>query len=151
MAFSIYFTDSETDEFGLERMKGEVFLEDDNEGLYASLTAWNAPHYEAQWRDAIARILKDEESKALLCTDFFIDPDGSPETDVTAWVLYRTHDTVRIREMVFMEALEPTVSFDDLQKLAPDYREDKEVSEWHVSVDDLRKWLQAQSVENGEA
>jgi len=145
MSFAIRFVPPEEAAWELEPHDvryGLIVIGEFSEHFQVDLEFWRQEDYVRHWRHALERITSDDQISCLITSL------GDPRTSMMVfwWPLYRTGDTIRVQNAIR--------SFDQLGGLfdsenpypsVPPRRTVSEdgdpISEWSMSVDDVRKFL----------
>ncbi len=144
MSFEIKFINEKMD--GEE--VGEITIGDFKETFLVSIDNWNKKRYEEQWVRAIERIAYSNVNiNSTLVTSI---PDFSKEVMIEHWPLYK------IDEVVYMQnhrldtvPLKESVTDENIYKFIRPRETFSEstsqpISEWQVSLEDLKTWLLSQ-------
>ena len=150
MAFSISFLDA-APEYPYEDAftkgaRGLIVLAEYSEEFLASLGEWTHTQYREQWARSIQRLIEGDAKAVLITT--FSSPDVASHLEW--WALYREGEDVFAQNQLLL--------FDDLTgkfdvSRAVEYLRDRQtvneeglpISEWRVSMDDLRVFSRAAS------
>jgi hypothetical protein len=129
------------DENGWLHAVGGLELGTESDSFLADLRVWSQRDYEAQWREAIARLAAGAASSALI-TSF-----GGPDADVHfMWPMWRVKDQVVFHERLLTDAIvKAPTSVQDFYSAVGErvmVDEDNEtISEWIVSFADVLTFL----------
>ena len=118
----------------------QIDINNFSERFQAPLTVWDVERYKQQWEDAIARILAGEAKNYLVAG--LRDPWGSDF--ISLFALYREGDEIFIQNQIILcEGNEERIAKMDLldlvEKRETHTEDGEEISEWKVSIDELRK------------
>lgn len=143
MSFEIKFINEKMD--GEE--VGEITIGDFKETFLVSIDNWNKKRYEEQWVRAIKRIVHsdvDDNINSALVTSI---PDFSKEDMIEYWPLYKINNVVYVQNY-WADAgpLKESITDENIYKFIRPRETFSEstgqpISEWQVSLDDLRHWL----------
>jgi hypothetical protein len=122
--------------------RGRIVLRAYGEEFLASLHEWTEATYQKQWRGAIASLIQGED-KAVLITNF-----NSPAiaSHLEWWALYREGETIFAQnQLLFFDDLnrefEASAAVDFLRPRDTKNEEGLPISEWAISMDDLRSFV----------
>lgn len=129
---------------GTDSREGEIVIDDFRERFVSLQSFWSASRYEAHWREAVERIVRDGERSCLITS--IADPARSEM--LFWWPMYREHDRVYVQNgMLFFGQLQGSFDPENPFPSVPDrtmINEDGErVSEWSLPVSDLQAFLLA--------
>lgn len=147
MAFSISFVNAPPeypyDDISAKAARGIIVVGDSTEEFLANLSEWTQREYREQWRRSIRRLLEGER-KAVLITTF-----SSPTvaSHLEWWALYREgEDVFAQNQLLFFDDLDaqfdPSRAVEFLRERQTKNEEGLAISEWRVSMDDLRAFAE---------
>lgn len=115
------------------------------EEFQASLSYWDRRKYLIQWKEALERLFKGENSSAFVTNMY----DPSTANFIFWWVMYLIGDNVHIQNHVlFLDELEGKFDETELYKFIPEREtvteEGEPISEWVVKLSDIREYLNSQ-------
>jgi len=123
---------------------GSIKLGEFQEGFHASLCHWDQGRYQAQWREALERLIKGEEHSALVTSMY----DPRTANFIVWWPMHRDGDSVHVQnQLLFFDDL--AESFDELdpyrsvQQRETRTEEGTRISEWTISLPDIKEFLAA--------
>ena len=142
-ALNIRFTNKTDYEDGLAF--GEIRLNDFVENFESPLTFWDAAHYEQQWKDGIARLLKGAQRSCVITS--IVDPQNEADCFGVWWTLYRDGEyVVAHNQLLLTEVLgrfDPENPYEFIPARASVSPDGEPISEWRVRLDGIS--LPAQS------
>jgi hypothetical protein len=148
MSFSISFLDEPLeypfDDKTTPAAPGRLVLGEEQEFFQSSLFQWSKEDYEAQWRYAIKTLLDGGEKAALIVE--YVSPEFA--TQLEWWPMYRQVNSVYIQDhLLFYDQLSVPFSLNNAFSRLKD-RETKDadgqsISEWCVSLSDVKKFAQS--------
>jgi contact-dependent growth inhibition (CDI) system CdiI-like immunity protein len=124
-------------------LAGRVSLGDYRESFVSPLEVWSRDQYEAQWREAALRLVNGEERSAFFTSAF-----------QSWWAMWRRDDVIYVHEELLVPqhfatfGPAPDLTRAPYQLLGPyaSVNEDGEaISEWQLSIDDIRDYLRRRS------
>lgn len=141
MSFGIAFTGETAADDDLVAV-GKITLGEDWELFHAPVHYWSAHDYEENWRAALKRLVDGEEISCLITNMF----EAKYSNFITTWPLYRIGDRVHVQNrIIFRDELDrpfdeakPWLSVSPRETVNEDGRE---ISEWVVSLEDVRQFL----------
>jgi CdiI N-terminal domain len=142
--FSIKFIGYDRDDPQLA--SGELRFGEDVEYFRSPLGFWRHYDYEHNWKLALERLV-DGASFSCLTTSV-----GDPATtnSVEVWTLYREGDDVHIQDaLIFLDEgpgeFDPTSPWEFVDPVRSVVDEDGKIAEWHVTLDEIREFLESGS------
>ncbi|MDR3747961.1 MAG: hypothetical protein P4M04_07400 [Acidobacteriota bacterium] len=143
MAFSIGFmkvpAECPYEDGSTEAARGLIVLGDSAEEFLANLGEWTQAKYREQWRGSIQSLLEGE-GRAVLITTF---SNPSTASHLEWWALYREGEDVFVQnQLLFFDDIEgefdESRAVDFLRARETVTEEGRPISEWSVSMEDLR-------------
>jgi len=139
--FYIGFTTARTDEEGWRHAFGGLELGAESDAFVADLSVWGMSGYEAQWREAIARLAAGKSSSALVTS--YAGPGDVIHSMRPMW---RVGNTVFIQErLVADRRIEPPNVADQFYALVGERSTVSEdgtpLSEWAVPFSDVLAFI----------
>ncbi len=141
MSFSIKFTGSHSTNEEL----GEIALDDFNETIVIPTEYWSKEKYEHQWKEAITRIVSSDDDISSMLMVSMYDPQKA--NFLVAWPLYKIGSSVYVQNnLIFMNTLRRPFNEQRIYDFVPQRETISEdtgepISEWQLSLDDLKTWL----------
>jgi hypothetical protein len=134
-------TPPRTDEEGWRHAFGGLELGADSDAFIADLSVWTMSVYEAQWREAIARLAAGEPSSALVTS--YAGPGDVIHSMRPMW---RVGDTVFVQERLVLERrIEPPNVADQFYEIvgerAPHRDDGTAISEWAIPFPDVLAFI----------
>ena len=141
--FMIRLLDEPFESEGEAALVGSLTIGDFSEQLHCSLSYWTRERYEAQWKEALSRLVNGESSSALVTS--MHDPRFA--NFIRWWVMYRDLEIVQIQEhILFLRELDTPLDESDLYASVPDRETETEdgerVSEWVLPVSAIHRCLE---------
>jgi hypothetical protein len=140
--FYIGFTSgARVDNEGWQHARGELTLGSAVEGFESDLGTWSMGAYEAQWREAIARLLSGASSAVLLTS--YRGPGAGYHF---MWPMWREGSVVHFQERIlFVEEIpdgfDPAQVYDYVGERITVDDEGRRVSEWSLPLGQLATFL----------
>ena len=117
----------------------EIVINEFRERLALVVEHWTKADYERQWVDGIEKLISGgPDAKSLLVTQFYRTPNTWYAAE--CWPLYRHGETAYMHNLyVPSKGLKHQITLEELyEKIGV---REKGVSEWTVSIDELKEWL----------
>ncbi|MGB6056880.1 MAG: hypothetical protein WBF71_01345 [Microthrixaceae bacterium] len=129
-----------------ELATGSIVLEGFRETFESPLHVWKREDYEAQWDQAICRLINGKDSTAII-TGLY---DPAYANFIQWWPAFRFEGEVRFHsQLLLMEQLDAPFDLDDVYRHVAGYEQVSEdgtpISEWSVPIDALESFLWRQS------
>jgi hypothetical protein len=144
MSFSIKLLEESvpTEEPKHQAQYGLITLGSFQERFIALTTLWTAEAYKAHWREAVRRVVETGADSCLITSVH----DPSESHMLFWWPMYRAGDRVRVQNgILFFDQLDRPFRIENPYASVPPRRtvtEDGDIlSEWEVSLPDLRRFL----------
>lgn len=134
-------TGARVDEDGWHYARGELTLGSAVEGFESDLGTWSMSAYEAQWRDALARLLSGAASAALLTS--YRGPDAGYHF---MWPMWREGTQVHFQErLLLVDELSAGFDLERVYEYVGERRtlseEGQRISEWSLPLGQLATFL----------
>jgi hypothetical protein len=122
---------------------GELKLGDDREYFQSVLGFWGVDDYLQSWTEALQRLLAGASTSCLATS--IVDPSNANFVEV--WPLYREQDEVYVQnKLLFLDQLphefDPAAPWDSVDPRSLVNEDGRRISEWRVSLDDIREFLE---------
>jgi len=123
--------------------RGEITLGEFKEGFQVVLEYWNADEYRGQWLGALQLVTSNPGARAALITSL---TDPQTANFLFWWPIYREAEELVFQNqvLIFEDLDEPFKlrNYTDFISRYERFNDDgDEISEWRVSVDDVRSFL----------
>jgi hypothetical protein len=146
MMFSISFLDIPTeypyDDASTKAARGRIVLGNFAEEFLANLHEWTQPEYREHWNRSILSMLEGEKN-AVLIMSFNLPAVAS---HLEWWALYRVEERIFVQnQLILFDDLKSEFDVNRAVESLRDHRlqtdEGVRISEWSVSMDDLRTFV----------
>lgn len=129
------------DEEGWQHALGGIELGDHSDAFAADLRFWSVTGYEAQWREAVARLAAGRTSSALVTS--YRGPGAAFHS---MWPMWRVGQTVYVQErLVLDDTIDATDDAEAFYSRVGDRNTQSEdgdtISDWHVPFADVLAFL----------
>lgn len=126
----------------------EITLGSFRERFQSTLFYWSISDYQKQWVHAIERIVNVDNSTSALITELR-DPALAGEVVGQWWVLYREGEKVYVQNQLILKknltgGFNPLDPYSHIPKRKTETDEGDKISEWEVTVQDMREFLKRQ-------
>ncbi|HEX2982217.1 MAG TPA: hypothetical protein VHO28_01605 [Ignavibacteriales bacterium] len=122
---------------------GQIKINSFVESFNMSIFTWRPQDYFDQWESAIAQLLRQKDSTAVLISEI-----TSPCKDdyYFCWTLYRYDKSVHIQNnLIFLNKLKGKFDINKLASYSPSRKTETEdgekISEWHASIKDFEDYF----------
>ncbi len=122
---------------------GEIVLDESSEVFIAPLSFWTKAQYEAQWREALHRIVRNVSPSCLIT----VMNDPSTANFIYSWEMWRQGHEILFQEgTIFLEEHREHFDPNNPYGFIPEYsnmtEDGEQVSEWSVPVKDISTFLE---------
>lgn len=131
---------------GGPQQKYEIVIGDFKETVPLMTNLWDVNAYESQWIEALTALIGDQIDRCMLVVD--IQP-AAISSGITFWVMFREGDSIYCQQRFLRERDEAKIRspLSAQQFIAPRLQgtpeEQAQVSEWLLSVEDVRDFVSA--------
>lgn len=125
---------------------GKLRLGEDDEYFESVLGFWGAADYEQSWLDGLRRILAGKSTSCLATS--VTNPSSANFVEV--WPLYREGSDVYVQNsLIFLDQLshefDPDAPWESVAPRSVVDEDGQTISEWRVSLDDIREYLETRT------